>query len=56
MQVELEVVKRTSKSNKEYECLEITLPNGYKKLVFLGFDELELLKYKLNESKGLRFK
>lgn len=30
-----EPVQKTSKNGKEYTCLEITFPNGYKKLVFL---------------------
>lgn len=27
--------KMSKKSNQEYICLEITFPNGYKKVVFL---------------------
>lgn len=32
---ECKPVEKTSKSGKTYICLEITFPNGYKKLVFL---------------------
>lgn len=32
---ECEVKKKTSKKGNEYICLEITFPNGYKKIVFL---------------------
>ena len=32
---ECHVIEKTSKSGKTYICLEITFPNGYKKLVFL---------------------
>lgn len=28
-------VTKTSKTGKAYVCLEITFPNGYKKIVFL---------------------
>lgn len=28
-------IEKTSKAGKTYICLEITFPNGYKKLVFL---------------------
>lgn len=30
-----EAIERTSKNGKKYIALEITFPNGYKKLVFL---------------------
>lgn len=29
------VYKTSKKTGKEYVCLEITFPNGYKKIVFL---------------------
>lgn len=32
---EVEVKKKTSKNGNDYICLEITFPNGYKKIVFL---------------------
>ena len=44
---ECEVVTKISKSGKEYVALEITFPNGYKKIVFLDKAEeyLAMLKY-----------
>ena len=30
-----EPIQKTSKNGQHYICLEITFPNGYKKLVFL---------------------
>lgn len=35
---------KTSKQNKEYVCLEVTFPNGYKKIVFLDKAEEYLLQ------------
>lgn len=32
---ECKVVQKTSKNGKPYVALEITFPNGYKKIVFL---------------------
>ena len=32
---ETKVVEKTSKKGTTFICLEITFPNGYKKLVFL---------------------
>lgn len=32
---ECRVIEKTSKKGQTYICLEITFPNGYKKLVFL---------------------
>lgn len=33
--IECHVIEKTSKKGSKYLCLEITFPNGYKKLVFL---------------------
>lgn len=33
--MEVHIVQRTSKSGNNYIALEVTFPNGYKKLVFL---------------------
>lgn len=32
---ECKAIQKTSKTGKTYVCLEITFPNGYKKIVFL---------------------
>lgn len=32
---ECKAIEKTSKNGNVYVCLEITFPNGYKKLVFL---------------------
>lgn len=32
---DVEIVTKVSKSGQEYKVLEITFPNGYKKIVFL---------------------
>lgn len=32
---ECKAIEKTSKNGKTYICLEVTFPNGYKKLVFL---------------------
>lgn len=32
---ETRVIEKQSKKGDKYTCLEITFPNGYKKLVFL---------------------
>ena len=32
---EVQVLEKTSKKGNKYICLEITFPNGYKKIVFL---------------------
>lgn len=32
---ECKAVEKTSKNGRKYICLEVTFPNGYKKLVFL---------------------
>lgn len=41
---EVAVVTKKSKTGKEYQCLEITFPNGYKKLVFLDRAEMYLIQ------------
>lgn len=33
--IETKVCQKTSKKGNTYICLEITFPNGYKKIVFL---------------------
>lgn len=40
---EVKPIERVSKNGKTYICLEITFPNGYKKLVFLDKAEEYLL-------------
>lgn len=42
---EVVVIEKTSKKGNPYTALEITFPNGYKKLIFL--DEAE--KYMVKE-------
>lgn len=44
MDIRAQLVTRTSKSGKEYQCLEIYITDDYKKLVFLDKAELALLE------------
>lgn len=44
MDIRAQLVTRTSKSGKEYQCLEIYITDGYKKVVFLDKAELALLE------------
>lgn len=44
MDIRTELVTRTSKSGKEYQCLEIYITDDYKKVVFLDKAELALLE------------
>ena len=41
---ECKPIEKTSKKGEIYTCLEITFPNGYKKLVFLEPAEQFLCK------------
>lgn len=44
MDIRAQLVTRTSKSGKEYQCLEIYITDDYKKLVFLDKAELALFE------------
>lgn len=44
MDIRAQLVTRTSKSGKEYQCLEIYITDDYKKVVFLDKAELALLE------------
>lgn len=44
MDLRVELVTRTSKTGKEYQCLEIYLTDDYKKVVFLDKAELALIE------------
>ena len=45
MEMICKVIKAvSSKTNKEYICLEVTFPNGYVKRVFLTQPELYMVK------------
>ena len=49
MNVEAQLVERTSKEGKKYVCVVIQLTPTYEKKVFLDKAELELLKMKVNK-------
>lgn len=44
MQVKCQIVEKVSQKGNKYVCLEISLTDTYKKVVFLDNAELELLK------------
>ena len=44
MNVKCEVVTRKSKKGNNYTALEITFPNGYKKIVFLDLAEVYMVQ------------
>lgn len=44
MQVKCQIVEKVSQKGNKYVCLEISLTDNYKKVVFLDTAELELLK------------
>lgn len=44
MEIRAEIVEKTSKSGKKYQCLEIYLTDDYKKVVFLDKAELALVE------------
>lgn len=44
MQVKCQIVEKVSQKGNKYVCLEISLTDTYKKIVFLDTAELELLK------------
>lgn len=44
MEIRTELVERTSKSGKRYQCLELYLTDDYKKVVFLDKAELALVE------------
>lgn len=44
--IEANVAKKISKKGNEYVCVELTFPNGYKKIVFLDkAEEYMALQY-----------
>lgn len=46
---ECKAITKTAKNGKEYICLDIIFPNGYKKLVFLDSAETFMLIEMLKE-------
>ena len=44
MNVKCQLVEKTSQKGNKYLCLEISLSDTYKKIVFLDNAEVELLK------------
>lgn len=44
MNVKCQLVEKVSQKGNKYICLEITLTENYKKIVFLDTAEIELLK------------
>lgn len=44
MEIRTELVERTSKSGRRYQCLELYLTDDYKKVVFLDKAELALVE------------
>lgn len=44
MEIRAELVERTSKSGRRYQCLELYLTDDYKKVVFLDKAELALVE------------
>jgi len=44
MNVKCQLVEKTSQKGNKYICLEISLSENYKKVVFLDNAEVELLK------------
>lgn len=44
MNVKCQLVEKTSQKGNKYICLEISLSDTYKKIVFLDNAEVELLK------------
>ena len=44
MDIRAELVTRTSKTGKEYQCLELYLSDDYKKAVFLDRAEIALVE------------
>lgn len=44
MNVNCQLVEKTSQKGNKYICLEISLSDTYKKVVFLDNAEIELLK------------
>lgn len=47
MNIKAELVERISKKGTPYVCVEVTITDKIKKLVFLTEAELELLRLKL---------
>lgn len=49
MNIKAELVERTSKTGNKYICVELSITDNIKKLVFLTEAELELLKLRVNQ-------
>ena len=48
MPIKAMLIERTSKNGNKYVCIEITITDKVKKLVFLNNAELELIKLNAN--------
>lgn len=48
MNIKAELVNRISKAGKSFTAIELTFPNGYKKLIFLDYAESYMFEQKNN--------